>query len=262
MIKAIFFDVDGTLLSFRTHRVPESAVQALRTLHRRGIRLFVASGRRKADIDRAALPDVFDGYVTLNGGCCLLADGTEVFRRFIPRQDIETLIRLQGTPEEFPCILVGDEHLLLNFQDEQVDRLARQLDLPIPGPSTPEEWTQAARSGISQMLWFFPEDRQSTILAHFPNCRMHRWSPLFGDVVPAGVGKDVGIERIAAYLGIRMEETMAFGDGGNDIPMLHAAGTSVAMGDAVQAVKEAAGFVTTSVDKDGIALALEHFGLL
>lgn len=262
MIKAIFFDVDGTLLSFRTHRVPESAVQALQTLHRRGIRLFVASGRRKADIDRAGLPDVFDGYVTLNGGYCLLADGTEVFRRFIPRPDIETLIELQDTPEAFPCVLVNDERLLLNFQDEQVERLARQLDLPIPGAAAPEKWVQAARSGISQMLWFFPEDRQPLVMARFPGCRIHRWSPLFGDVVPAGVGKDGGIERMAAYLGIRMEETMAFGDGGNDIPMLQAAGTSVAMGDAAPSVKQAADFVTSSVDKDGIVLALEHFGLL
>ena len=55
---------------------------------------------------------------------------------------------------------------------------------------------------------------------------------------------------------------MAFGDGGNDIPMLQAAGTSVAMGDAAPSVKQAADFVTSSVDKDGIVLALEHFGLL
>lgn len=262
MVKAIFFDVDGTLLSFDTHRVPDSAVEALARLREQGIRLFVASGRRKADILRAALPDVFDGYVTLNGGYCLLADGTEVFRRFIPRQDIETLIELQNTPDAFPCVLVGDERLLLNFEDEQVERLAAQLDLPIPGAAPRQEWIDAARSGISQMLWFFPPQRQERIMTHFPGCQAQRWSPVFADVVPAGIGKDIGIRHMTNYLGIRMEDTMAFGDGGNDIPMLQAVGLSVAMGEAPLPVKQAADFVTESVDRNGIAQALEHFGLL
>ena len=64
------------------------------------------------------------------------------------------------------------------------------------------------------------------------------------------------------YLGIRMEDTMAFGDGGNDIAMLHAVGTGVAMGNAAPEVRRAADFVTTPVDEDGIALAFEHFDLL
>ena len=99
-------------------------------------------------------------------------------------------------------------------------------------------------------------------MKHFPDCRVQRWSDLFADVIPAGVGKDVGISRVVNYLGIRLDDTMAFGDGGNDISMLHHVGTGVAMGDAPQMVKEAADYVTASADEDGIALALEHFGLL
>ena len=55
---------------------------------------------------------------------------------------------------------------------------------------------------------------------------------------------------------------MAFGDGGNDIAMLQHAGVGVAMGNAMDEVKKAADFVTTSVDEDGIVNALRHFGLL
>lgn len=262
MVKAIFFDVDGTLLSFQTHRVPESTVQALETLRKKGIKLFVASGRRKADIDAAHLPDVFDGYVTVNGGRCILSDGTVVFQRYIPREDIETFIKMQGTPQAFPCILVTEEKLYINFINDDVALLGHQLNLPMPQPESLEKWIDIARSGVSQMLWFFSEEKQDRILKQFPGCHMQRWSPLFGDVIPSSAGKGVGIARMMNFLDIRMEDTMAFGDGGNDISMLHAVGTGVAMGNAPDDVKAAADYVTASVDADGIALALEHFDLL
>ena len=50
MIKAIFLDVDGTLISFKTHRVPASALDALREAHARGVQLFIATGRAAADL--------------------------------------------------------------------------------------------------------------------------------------------------------------------------------------------------------------------
>lgn len=89
-----------------------------------------------------------------------------------------------------------------------------------------------------------------------------RWNPLFADVVPAGVDKAEGIDRLLARFRIGLDETMAFGDGGNDIPMLRHVGTGVAMGNADEAVKAEADYVTTSVDEEGIARALRHFGLI
>ena len=67
---------------------------------------------------------------------------------------------------------------------------------------------------------------------------------------------------MAAHLGLNTSETMAFGDGGNDIPMLRHAGVGVAMGNAASEVQNAADYVTTSVDEDGILNALKHFGIL
>ena len=64
------------------------------------------------------------------------------------------------------------------------------------------------------------------------------------------------------HFGLTREEVMAIGDGGNDIPMLRHAGTGVAMGNASDEVKAAADYVTTTVDGDGIAHALRHFGIV
>jgi hydroxymethylpyrimidine pyrophosphatase-like HAD family hydrolase len=74
MTKAIFLDVDGTLISFKTHRVPASALEALRGAHARGVQLFIATGRAAADLaDLEAIP--YDGVVALNGADCLMRDG-------------------------------------------------------------------------------------------------------------------------------------------------------------------------------------------
>lgn len=70
--------------------------------------------------------------------------------------------------------------------------------------------------------------------------------------------KQKGIDEIIARFGFKLEETISFGDGGNDIMLRHAA-IGVAMGNAKE-VKQAADYVTASIDDDGIAKALKHFG--
>ena len=86
--------------------------------------------------------------------------------------------------------------------------------------------------------------------------------PAIADVVPRGSSKAVGIDKIIEYYGISLHETMAFGDGGNDMAMLRHAGIGVAMGNAGDEVKEAADYVTDSVDDDGVMNALRHFDVI
>lgn len=72
----------------------------------------------------------------------------------------------------------------------------------------------------------------------------------------------MGMRTMAEYMHIDISQTMAFGDGGNDIPILQAAGIGVAMGNSNNNVKEAANYVTTTVDDNGIANALRHFEVI
>ena len=69
MVKAIFFDIDGTLVSFETHKIPASTQEALKTLRDKGIKIFIATGRPQCLINN--LGDLeFDGYITVNGSYC------------------------------------------------------------------------------------------------------------------------------------------------------------------------------------------------
>lgn len=87
MIKAIMLDVDGTLVSFETHKVLPSSVDALRKIHDGGIRIVIATGRAAGDLHEIA--DVpYDGIIALNGADCVLRDGTVIRKHLIPKDDL------------------------------------------------------------------------------------------------------------------------------------------------------------------------------
>ena len=71
--------------------------------------------------------------------------------------------------------------------------------------------------------------------------------------------KGNGILRLASILGLKKAQTMAFGDGENDLSMIQEAEIGVAMENGIQSLKEAADYVTLSNDEDGVAAAIEHF---
>ena len=73
---------------------------------------------------------------------------------------------------------------------------------------------------------------------------------------------DIGADKTVDYFGLDISQTVAFGDGGNDIAMLRAAGIGVAMGNASDTVKSNADYVTVSVDEDGVAHALLELQLI
>ena len=123
---------------------------------------------------------------------------------------------------------------------------------------TPEE---AIHREIFQMTPFITLEQEKVILPQLPGCEAGRWFPAFADITAKGNTKQKGIDEIIRHFGIRLEETMAFGDGGNDVSMLRHAAIGVAMGNAVDEVKEHANYITTSVDEDGIANALKHFSV-
>ena len=90
MIKAAFFDVDGTLLSFKTHLLPESTKAALARLRERGVKTVISSGRPTYLLP-PCIREGFDAYVTLNGQLCY--DGDGVFRSCpIAEDDVRTIV--------------------------------------------------------------------------------------------------------------------------------------------------------------------------
>lgn len=258
MIKALFFDIDGTLVSFKTHRMPESTKKAIEEVRKKGIKVFVATGRHFSVINN--LEDVeFDGYITMNGCYCLAGKDKVIFKQSIPQEDIKSFVDYLQNVNTFPCMFVEEKDLTFNMIDEDVEYLLELLKFD-EVPTKPVEYF--ADKEMFQLTAFFKEEQEEQVMKSLPNCVPMRWFPTFADVIASGIDKGIGIDRIGEYFGFSASETIAFGDGGNDIEMLRHAGIGVAMGNARDIVKEVADYVTDDVDNDGIKKALQHFGLI
>ncbi len=260
MIKAVFFDIDGTLVSFNTHQVPQSTIDAISLLHEKGIKVFIATGRHLHSINNLGTLE-FDGYITINGGYCTIGKDQVLYKHSIPHKDIELLMSYQEeSPDKaFPCMLVQENGLYMNFKNDRVKEVLDLLNFPEP-PTVPLR--EMPEEEVFQIIGFFSEEEEEDIMKVLTGCETTRWTPLFTDIIPRGGSKHIGIDKIIEYFGFTLEETMAFGDGGNDISMLKHVGLGVAMGNAEDQVKEAADYTTTTVDDNGIMNALKYLKIV
>ena len=256
MIRAVFFDIDGTLVSFLTHTVPPRAREALLQLQENGIRIFVSTGRGLNEL--LEVEDIpFDGYITLNGQYCCTRDAL-VYENTLDRRDLETLWAMQAE-HPFPCGFTTDHGKFYNFRNARVDEineLTHNEGHPV-GDCANITWEK-----VYQIIAFLNEEEEKKVLSRLPGCISARWHPYFVDICPKGGTKKLGMQKFLDYYGISRSETMAFGDGGNDLPMIEYAQIGVAMGNAVDIVKERADYITGTPDEEGIASALRHFGLI
>jgi Cof subfamily protein (haloacid dehalogenase superfamily) len=200
----------------------------------------------------------FDGYITLNGQYCFASDGTVIYENTIARNDLEILVdELEKNP--FPAGFVMRDTKVFNYRDERVDAI-HEITHNDNHPAG--DVSKVLDEKIYQVMCFIDEAKEKELLSRMHNCTAARWHPLFCDISPLGGTKVKGIDNFLKYHGIDLSETMAFGDGGNDLQMLEHTAVSVAMGNAPENVKEVSTYVTDSCDDDGLVKALAHFGLL
>lgn len=254
MIQAVYFDVDGTLVSFRTHEVPSDTIAALRMLRAAGVYTLLCTGRNVETARPLIDTGLFDGVVALNGQYCTL--GGKLLRSApIPRRELE--IAVAGAEAgELTLDFAGAEENFMNRVDEWVLRADAFGGMP---PIRLRPARDALRMPIYQFHLYGPPGSEDALIRRAPGLVAARWSENFADVYPAGSGKESGMAAVSAALGLPSGATMAFGDGENDIGMLRAAGIGVAMGNASDAVKAAADYVTASVDEGGILRAVRAF---
>lgn len=251
MIKSAFFDIDGTLLSFNTHRVSPGTVRAFDRLHRAGVRTFLSTGR--PDVLIPEMPVSFEAKITMNGGLVFTENETLVSN---PILDKELQAWLDVAKDKKLCTMVFTrDNMFLSQPNEIGLKLRSQLEFEMP----PVVDIDRMRSEtVYQIIAIMPGEMDATVAELLPHCRLPRWHPYFTDIVSYDNSKARGMEAICHHYGFRQEETLAFGDGANDIEMLEWAGIGVAMGNAADEVKKHADQVTTDVDNEGIETAVNE----
>lgn len=267
MIKLAVFDIDRTLIAPEIGEIaPETAV-ALKQLQEKGIKTAIASGRLYAFLQPEILNLGFDYYIMSNGTyvtdgsgnvleqITLEPDTVEIFSREMIRRDYPFNIRY--------CMghITGNPNVTV-FERMQPIWAKQQFRGKTPKAMMEEYEPREGELPVS-LGGFIPEEEQQEFMAMFPKLS---FLPVFEsplcDINPAGVSKATGVETVCRLTGIDIRDTIAFGDDRNDLEMIAKAGIGVAMGNGIQAVKDAADYVTAPSGQLGVAQALRHFGLI
>lgn len=171
MIKALFFDIDGTLVSFKTHEIPVSTIEALTAAKAKGIHIFISTGRPRVIINNlSALQErnLIDGYITMNGAYCFVED-TVIYKSPIPTAEVDALTAFCHE-RNIPCILVGEHDICVNQPGEVVEEIFhRQLKVD---PIEAKPYTDShADKAFFQLTPFINAEEEAIILPAVPPLR-------------------------------------------------------------------------------------------
>ena len=256
---ALFFDIDGTLVSFKTHQIPASTILALTQAKANGHKVFIATGRPPLIITNlGAIEHLIDGYVTINGALCFV--GNEVIScKNISKDEAQLVVR-DAQEKGYGLIVVGEQDVAVLDPVGEVDRIFRG-QIAVENLDQVRPLDEVMKQRILQLTPFFDSDYERSLMARISGCTSGRWHPAFTDITANGADKGEGIMAMVSHLGLDPKRTIAFGDGGNDASMIRTAGIGIVMGNALDSLKQEADYVTTSVDEDGVLNALRHFKL-
>lgn len=250
MIKLIASDLDGTLLQGGAQALNPEVYDLILQLKSRGIRFAAASGRQLQSLQHLFSPIKDDiSYIAENGSLCI-HEGTVIAKGIIQR---ELGLEIIQAARQY-----GDCHLLLSCQsrsytDSTSEAFMRHLkdvlhvDIVYCEDLTTleEPFLKIAYcdfQGTRDLLPFFQERFQDRIKAVTSG-------NIWVDFIAPGANKGTALKQLAAYLDVRPEECVAFGDQYNDTEMLQFAGTSYAMATAAPGIDKYATHVTDSVEK-------------
>ncbi|KGF56940.1 Cof-type HAD-IIB family hydrolase [Prevotella melaninogenica] len=259
-IKAAFFDIDGTLVSFKTHQIPASTIKAIEQAKEQGVKIFISTGRPVAIINNIdAIRHLIDGYITFNGARSFVGE-EDITLMPIPETEVRAMIE-DASRRDYAVLVCGRDVVALHNHKPIFDEIFVQAlgvnNIDINKPVEP-----LLSQSVLQLTPFFSEEDEKAISSSMPHCVSARWHPNFTDITVQGADKGNALKQMSKHLGISLEECIAFGDGGNDMRILQTAGIGVAMENAYEGVKAVADYVTTSVDEDGIRNAFIHFGII
>ncbi len=277
-IKAVFFDIDGTLLT-DNRTVSPSTISAINQLRRQGILVGLATGRGPRFVLQYMASLSLDFAITYNGQYILSREKV-LFMQELPKEDMPALIeyaRQYKKDLSFGTAFGVAGSRIMSFGGGNLAyRLTRMVPASWAGfvnfifnrfirkvsPQNEEQLRIISERSIYQMMLLATERETRRLASQFPRLAFTRSSPYAVDIISKGNSKLVGIERIGAQYQFSLDEVVVFGDSNNDLEMLAGIPHSVAMKNGTKKARQAAFYITDSNNHDGIFKALVHFGLV
>lgn len=275
--KIIFLDVDGTLVNYEG-QIPESAVKAVRLAREKGNRIYICTGRSRAEVYSEIWEIGLDGMIGGNGSY-IEDNGEVIMHRHLSKEQCRRVVDwLHERKLEFylECNagLFGSE----KFEEagEPVIRLySRRKGRDNTAGMTVRDafpdmifGADLYRDDVNKISFILGsyEDHLASAEA-FPELKAGTWGgvgelALFGDLALGEIDKAYAMDVLLEHLHVPLEDTISFGDAKVDIPMLEHSGISVAMGNGGPEIRAVADHVTDDVDRDGLWKAFEHLKLI
>lgn len=256
-IKAVFFDIDDTLRAKATAYIPESITYVFQELKKSGILTGIASGRGLYGV----VPEIRDlnpdFFVLLNGAYVLDHNGNEIVNHTISKEDTEIFLEW--------C---HDENIAYGFAGKNTIAVSERLDLIddalLPVYDLAKVDKEFYKKNDVYQMWTFSEhDSQLTLPDDLSKTlRLVPWHEHSSDVVKKDMSKAIGLASLLDAIQLKPEQILFFGDGQNDLEMFDFVGLKIAMGNAIEELKEKADYVTDTLENDGILHALEELGMV
>jgi Cof subfamily protein (haloacid dehalogenase superfamily) len=274
-IKLVALDLDGTLFDNSSH-ISERNLTAIRSITDKGIHVVISTGRPFEGIPFDQIKGTGINYaITANGsGIYEISTGKCLYENAMDEELVTPILNFLLTRDIHMDAFIGGK----GYTPFQCVETAQKLTVP----SSIKNYIITTRTRLDNILQFIHENQlkvQKMTLNFYPAAdgtlidretvrKFLVSNPSITTVcggynnlefTRADANKGVGLRKLAEILGVNPDATMAIGDTENDLAIIEAAGIGVAMGNATDAVKAKADYVTTSNTEDGVAAAIEHF---
>ena len=264
MIKALFFDIDDTLIKYGKDKVEQSAVEGIEQAKQKGIKIIVATGRGYSFMHQDVKDRIkADYYVTVNGACINDLNGNTVESYPFDEETTNKLIEL-CLKNDYPFGFKFAQSFQIYNKYEQF--ISQYCSKAIPASKVFDNTIDRDYHIKYEMpLDCFIYSPNKEILNYSDKFPQLQFLGVYGDGSECwlkSVNKGKSIKRLTEMMGISLDECMAFGDAPNDLEMLKECKIGVAMGNAKEIVRNNADYVTDDIEQNGIYNALKHFNII
>lgn len=261
--KMLVLDIDGTLLTSE-HTISEKTKIELRKLSQQGIYVVLASGRPTAGmtslIQELELNQQPNYFISYNGAHLNHTQHSNLL--FADQLEFQTVETFKALADQFGAALITytPNMLKVSSMNKWVELEAHLNNIQIEVATS----TGALAYPTPKMIIANDEAPTRDALAHAQLHYAEQFQlsismPYFLEITSKTVDKALTLKRLCSHLNIDIEDVVTCGDGGNDVTMIQAAGTGVAMGNANDFVKSHADYITASNDDDGIVEVISKF---
>ncbi len=259
--KLFVTDMDGTLLN-KDHKISKGNKHAIQRAVESGVVFTIATGRMYAStLPYAQELELDVPIITYNGALIKTAAGKELYASYLDENLVKELLDF-AAEQKLYIHTYSDDKLYFKVEDEHA--MYYQNACGVKGQAVGED-IYKYNVHVPKMLIMGDTPEQADAAVELIRSKFAgrieamKSAPTYVELIKPGVNKATAIAKLAEILEIPSEQVLAIGDSSNDVSMLSSVAISVAMGNANDEARQAARYMVTDNEHDGVAEALERF---